>query len=175
MFDTLKTLFTSFMDICLFRKGPQDLPASGFLLRLIVVLSAVTALLLNLANRPFQHAIVAVILNLAVVAIITQLILRLHNKTPRFNQTLIAQFGSGIVLSVFAIPVVVMMQYAENNNVDISSGVILWMILFIWEIAVTAHILRHAISTSLMQGFMMAILYPLVYFRLFSLLIPTSP
>ncbi|MFK8067864.1 MAG: hypothetical protein AB8D52_06445 [Gammaproteobacteria bacterium] len=172
MFDTLKTLFASFMDICLFRRQPQDLPASNFFLGILVMLSIAFGLLLNLINLPFKHAVLAVILNLSVVAIITQLLLRLHNKSARFNQTLIAQLGTGIVIAIIAAPVIVMLQYAENNNVNAAPGAILWLILFTWELSVSAHILRHALSTSFVQGFMISILYPLIYFRLLSFLIP---
>ena len=175
MFGSIKTLFSSFLEICLFRLGPQDLPASSFFLGIVFVISALFALLLNLINLPFQQAVLAAVLNLAVVIIITQTILRLYNKPMRFIQTLTAQFGTGIVLSVFAIPVIVMLVYAKKHDINMSSGTVLWLVLFIWEIAVTSHILRHALSTTLLQGFLMAILYPLVYFQLINLLIPVTP
>ncbi len=174
MLASIKTLFTSFIEICLFRLGPQDLPSSTFFLGIIFVISTLLALLLNLINLSFQHAILAVIINLAIVIIITQLILRLYNKPMRFVQTLTAQLGAGIVISIVAAPVIVMLVYAEKNDVDMTAGVILWLILFLWEMAVTAHILRHALSTSFLQGFLMAILYPLIYFQLIDFLIPAS-
>ncbi len=175
MLNTLKTLFTSFMEICLFRSQPQDLPASNFFLGMLVLLSIVFGLLINLINLPFEHAMLAVILNLSVIAIITQLVLRLYNKSLRFNQTLIAQLGTGIVIAVIAMPVIVMLQYAEDNNVNMAPGAILWLILFTWELSVNAHILRHALSTSFVHGFVISVLYPLIYFRLFEFLIPAQP
>ncbi len=174
MINSLKTLFNSFLEICLFQRGPQDLPTSGFFLGIVFVISLSVALLLNLINLSFQHAVVAVILNFAVVIIITQLILRLYNKPMRFVQTLTAQLGAGIVISVFAVPVVVMLVYAEKHDVSMTTGSLFWLGLFIWEIAVTAHILRHALSTTLLQGFLISILYPLVYFQLIDFIFPTS-
>lgn len=172
--DPIKTLFNSFMEICRFRLAPQDLPASGGFLGITIVISALISLLLNWINLSFQHAVLAVLANITVVIIITQLILRLYNKPMRIIQTLTAQFGAGIVISVIATPVIVMMAYATKHDVDLTAAVVLWLGLFIWEIAVTAHILRHALSTTVLQGFLMAILYPLIYFQLIGYLIPTT-
>jgi len=174
MLASIKTLFTTFLEICLFQRGPQDLPASGIFLGIVFVISTFIALLLNLINLPFQQATVAVFINLAVVIIITQLILRLYNKPMRFVQTLTAQLGAGIVISVFAVPVVVMLVYAEKHDVSMITGIIFWLGLFVWETAVTAHILRHALSTNFFQGFLVAILYPLVYFQLIDFIFPKS-
>ncbi len=162
------------MQICLFRLGPQDLPASNFFLGFIVAMSAIVALLLNLINLPLKDAALIVVLNLAVVAIITQFILRLYNKPMRFVQTLGAQVGTGIVISLFAAPVVVMLQYANTHNVDMASGLFLWMLLLTWEIAITAHILRNALACSFVQGFLIAILYPVIFFQLTAYFLPSS-
>ncbi len=174
MLASIKTLFTSFMEICLFRLGPQDLPASNIFLAIVLVISILLALLLNLINLSFQHAVLASIINMAVVIIITQLILRLYNKPMRLVQTLTAQFGTGLIISVVAAPVLIMLVYAEEHDVDMTAAVVLWLGLFIWEMAVTAHILRHALSTTFLQGFLMAILYPLIYFQLIDFLIPAA-
>lgn len=169
-----RTLFNSFFEICLFQRAPQDLPASNYFLGMVLGLLAICGFVINLVNLPTAAAAIAVLLNLAVLIIITQLVLRLHNKSARFTQTLTALAGVGIVLAIIAIPVIVMLQYAHQHQVDTTLGVIFWMLLFTWEIAVTAHILRHALSTSLLHGFMFAILYPVVYFQLFKLLVPAT-
>jgi len=174
MLASIKTLFNSFMEICLFRLGPQDLPASNIFLTIVFVISILLALLLNLINLSFQHAVLAMMINITVVIIITWLILRLYNKPMRFIQTLTAQMGAGVVISVVAAPVIVMLVYAEEHDVDMTAAIVLWLGLFIWELAVTAHILRHALSTTFLQGFLMAILYPLIYFQLIDFLIPTQ-
>ena len=172
--DSIKTLFISFKEICLFRLGPQDLPASTALLGIIVAISAVISLLLNWINLSFQQAVLAMLVNITVVIILTQLILRLYNKPMRILQTLSAQFGSGVIISVIATPMIVMMAYAVKHDVNLTATAILWLVLLIWEIAVTTHILRHALSTSFIQGFLIAILYPLIYFQLISYLIPAT-
>lgn len=169
-----RTLFNSFFEICLFQRAPQDLPASNYFLGMVLALLAVCSFIINLVNLPAPAAGIAVLLNMVVLIIITQLVLRLYNKSSRFTQTLTALAGVGIVLAIIAIPVIVMLQYAHQHQVDTTLGVILWMLLFAWEIAVTAHILRHALSTSLVHGFMIAVLYPVVYFQLFKLLIPAT-
>ncbi len=174
MLASIKTLFTSFVEICLFRRGPQDLPASGFFLGIIFAISILISFLLNLINLPIQHTALAVMINVLIVVSITWLILKLYNKPMRFVQTLTAQMGAGIIISVVATPVIVMLAYAEDHNINMTAPVMLWFGLFIWELAVTAHILRHALSTTFIQGFLMSILYPLIYFQLTDFLIPAT-
>lgn len=174
MIDSLKTLFKSFLQICLFRNGPQDLPTSNFLLLFVVVTSACMAVLLNIMLGPLQQALPQVALNLVTVCIITQIILRLYKKPQRFTQTLCAVLGTGIIITLFAFPLAAIMYYAKTYNVDASAVVFLWYILIAWEITVTAHILRHAINCSYELSFLLSVIYLIVILSLTNTLITTA-
>lgn len=167
-----RTLFNSFLEICFLQRGPQDLPASGSFLRTLLITLAVAGFFINRLFIPTHKALLAVGLNLAVLIIITQLLLRLHKKTARITQTLSAMAGTGLVLALIGLPVFSMLALAEQQDQTASIGSILWLALFAWEVAVTAHILRHATEVTYGQGVLMALLYPLAYFQLAPYLIP---
>lgn len=169
-----RTLFNTFFEICLLQRGPQDLPVSSMLTYGLLSLLAVLGFAINQMFMPGQTAILAVIINIGVLLIITQLILRLHKKSARYTQTLTALIGVGIVLALIGLPVFSMLAIAENNQTESPFGILLWLVLFGWEIAVTAHILRHATESTFPQGILMAILYPLIYFQLVRYLIPIT-
>lgn len=67
-----------------------------------------------------------------------------------------------------------MLDYANQHNVNMSAGILLWLMLLTWEIAVTAHILRHTLACSFTQGFIIATIYPLIFFPLTEYFIPAS-
>lgn len=169
-----RTLFNTFFEICLLQRGPQDLPVSSMLTYGLLSLLAVLGFAINQMFMPGQTAILAVIINIGVLLIITQLILRLHKKSARYTQTLTALIGVGIVLALIGLPVFSMLAIAENNQTESPFGILLWLVLFGWEIVVTAHILRHATESTFPQGILMAILYPLIYFQLVRYLIPIT-
>jgi hypothetical protein len=52
--------------------------------------------------------------------------------------------------------------------------VLLWLGLFIWGIVIMAHILRHALSTSLGVGVLYSLAYVLLYWNLSGWLQPVS-
>ena len=57
MLTALSTLSKAFLDICLLRKGPQDLPQSSVLLSLCLILYTVINVLLTVQSRPFADAL----------------------------------------------------------------------------------------------------------------------
>lgn len=172
--DTIKTLLSSFFEICLLRRNPQDMPASRFLLLASLSALMILGLALSLVSLPLKDAVISTALNLAVLIIITQLVLILYKKHARYTQTLTAMAGTGIVISVFAIPVIVMLEYSRQNEINPAPVAVLWLLLMSWEVVVMAHILRHALSCHIVLALMLAVLYPWAYFQLVGLFVPLT-
>ncbi len=61
----MRDLLNLFLDICLFRKGPQDTPASKGLLRMCVSAYALSGFLVLLLNTPAETAILLTLLDRA--------------------------------------------------------------------------------------------------------------
>lgn len=146
-----------FLDICLFRRGPQDVPASDTLLAscLLAYLAIGVAALLSM-SAPLGHALLYGFSDLLAYGGITWLLLMVARRRQRFLQTFTAMLGSGALLSLVAWPVSTV-EADESAIADIA-GLLIWVVI-IWSIAVTSHIVRHALDIRYSQAVALAMIY----------------
>lgn len=162
-------LLKLFLDICLYRKGPQDLPASGFLLRLTLAAYWVVGTLLQAPDSGWLPAMLQTAAELAMSLAVVAVLLYTVGRPQRFLQTATAWLGTDALVSLLGIPPLQLIA-------DIGAGPIaalLWLLLVGWHIAVMAHIVRHALSQSLPVGFVVAVLYTVVSFQALAFLFPS--
>jgi hypothetical protein len=161
-----------FVAICLLRAGPQDLPVSRTLLRLALGLYLLFAWLLAIPAYGQGRAALVALLDTALLIVFVQLLLYLLSRSARIPQTLTAMAGSGSLLGLLALPLVLWGQPAQAE--EQVSGLLLyaWLLLLVWNLLVTGHILRHALSTSLGIGTGVALLYTLISMQIVAALFP---
>ena len=138
MYDLIKILF----DISLFKKGPEDLPYSKVLAKLLIVTySAIRFMLLNMALN-WQTAIIQIGFEIVYIAGFSWLILYFNRKLARYVQLTNALFGVFALLAFISLP-----AYA---TVELGRGGLLVMlamlILMGWYCAVTTHIFYHTMD-----------------------------
>jgi hypothetical protein len=172
--NSIKPILTLFFEICLFRRNPEDIPASRFLMFASLAALVTLGLAIGSLSLPLKDALISTGINLFVLVIITQLLLILYSKQARFIQTMTAMAGAGIVISIFAIPVMVMFEYCSRNDINAAPLSILWLLLVIWEVVVMAHIIKHALACQFFLALMVAVLYPWIYFKLIGLFITVA-
>jgi hypothetical protein len=148
------------LDLCLLRAEPQALPASrwllGFALACYLLLSLTTAGLSGGFVAGLQVAVLDVVLLCGFVVALLYLV----NKPRRISQTLSALAGAGCILAIPAILLTLVMD--SGIGPDTSSLSMLWLLLLFWNLLVTAHIIRHALSSSLALGIGLSLVYLLV-------------
>ena len=156
----MKVLILRFIDICLLRAGPQDLPASSVLLMLTLIAYCSAGLLLSLVNTGLANAILLVVVDVLLLAGLAYLILWIRLLTVRFMQALTALAGSGAILEFSIWPVVYWQQLSTATDGPglLIASLLLWIWLF-WNIAVVGHILRHTLSTTFFNGALLSLLY----------------
>jgi len=162
------------IDICLLRAAPQDLPASRVLpvlaLACYVLISFLVSLSFYTKVAAFQVAVTDLVLLLALVPGL----LYLQGKTARINQTLSALAGCGCLLGLVALPLV----QSLGPDVPVAEVPLLvsvfWLCLFVWNLLVVAHIMRHALSSSLAVGIGVAVMYALINIQIIGALFPAQ-
>ena len=172
MLTALSTLSKAFLDICLLRKGPQDLPKSSVLLYLSLILYMVFDVLLTVQARPFEDALLVSFIDVGFLLGVIFFILKQHHYLDRWVQTITALCGTGVILGIFIFPLVYGGAQNQYETWLQQIIIILFLIMVIWNIAVLAHIVRNAISTSLGIGIAIAILYIWMSSLLISMLFP---
>lgn len=163
-------LIRLFLEVCLFRKGPQDIPSSLLLFWLTAgAYLLVGFALLGLAVE-WLAAIVESLAELALLLGFAWLLLALFRKTPRWRKTATAMLGCDVVISVPAIPLV-----GWTLAVPDAAGVHLLLFgMILWHIGVVAHIFRHALSKSWTTGLLLAIAYVAGGYSVMMMLFPPS-
>ena len=165
-------LIRAWFDICLFRKGPEDLPASGFLCGLSLACYVLVSFLVASASSGIVAGVQLAALDVVMLIVFVSVLLYLQTKTERLGQTLSAMAGSGSLMGLFAVPLVLLVD--PGLPADQLSPLLIgsWLSLLVWNIFVMAHIMRHALSTSFAVGLGAAVLYALVSMQIVATLFP---
>lgn len=169
------TLWRLFFGICCFSKGPQDLPASKEFF--VVTLSAYCFASFFQASS-MQSVDIAILMGLMdafILVVLCYFLLYLSRRPERWLQTITALFGAGIVFSIVSIPLSFLIPIIGNNNPVVYWLYLIVIALMVWNVAVMAHIMRHALSSSFALGVLAALLYVWVlYTAVFSFFPPQT-
>ena len=161
-------LLNAFVDICLLRTGPQQLPSSVFLLSLTVLLGLMTGTLAVVESfGSLEVAAGAQLMDLMLLLSLLWIGLRLTGKGGRFFQTGAALCGSGTLINLVAMPLQLVVSGDPAGSLIKELGVLVYLFLIIWALVVAGHILRHAFEIRLVGGVLLAI----GYFLLVNLLV----
>jgi hypothetical protein len=113
----LAQLFRLFVDIAIWRRGPQDLPTSVTLAWLVALFYAlIGAVQVGLMGWNFQSALLLVVLDLSLQTAWLWGLLVFFAKTPRFLQSFTAFVGVGALITVLDVMVSGVMLAAGING-----------------------------------------------------------
>jgi hypothetical protein len=153
------SLFKLFLQIILLRKGPQDLPYSRNLLLLLlfcVISLRLLALFIpaeNIAIVPAADRMLFVLASMLVGIGGVYVLLRLFHYSARGVQTITAMLG--VTLLFYAIgQILTIMFTVMGGGSGLNTPIV--MVILIWSLVVDAHILRQALSISLLIAGMLA-------------------
>lgn len=156
------------------RLGPQDLPASQFLMVATLVTYAVVEFIATGLAYSVSESLLLVGLDVGLVLCLVWLALRWRGFASRFNQTVTALFGTGTLLGLVSIPIVSWLVRIQAQIEPVLLPVFLWFGLFIWTLVVMGHILRQALSVSFVAGVLLAVGYMLVSVFVTGLFFPSA-
>ncbi len=160
-------LIKLFFEIAIFKKGPQDIPTSTWLLRLLIpVYMGINYLILMLSVDMF-NALLQVIVEVILIIAFARGLMYFARKPERYQQTACALLGTDALISLIAFP-------ALATLIGQGSALAFFAVvaLMLWHWVVTGHILRHALSQPLIFGLGVAFLYLLASFQIMALLFP---
>jgi hypothetical protein len=160
----LLNIFKLYVDICLLRAGPQDLPATQSALTLSLLAYTATSIVLSVTTQSFGSAVVYGLADTLTLAVLTYTLLMVRRLPQRLTQTLSALAGTGVVIGLFALPLVLIQNVPP----------LLLLLITVWSLTVIGHILRHALNVSLPMGILASMGYLLASLALASLLAPSG-
>ena len=134
-----------YIDIALFRRGPEDLPVSAVLLALTVLAYMLLSLLLS-SVMPVgdENRVVLIALDCFLSLAWYWVVLRLAGRPERFLQTTTAVFGyQTVVAPAFVAATWLFLQYMKDETWQLPVALLL-LALSLWTLAVNGRILRSA-------------------------------
>jgi hypothetical protein len=162
-------LLNFFVDLCLLRRAPQDLPASQALLVVVLVVNALSGIVLGIQTwAGAGAALAATVVDIGVLLGLLWVALRVRGVTARFTQSATALLGAGTLFTLLAMPLQPLLDAPE----DIEGGALLYLLLLIWVQLVYGHVLRHALNLKLVAGVALSLVYTFTSAVLIELLFP---
>ena len=114
----MSAIFFRFIEIALFRKGPQDLPASRFLLGLALVLNTVvmSVSVMMFHADDISRSAAQSLAGLASEFLLVWVVLIAFNLRQRFLQTMTAVLGVDSVIGLSFIPLLASIPVAPGQG-----------------------------------------------------------
>lgn len=163
------------INIAFLKAGPEDLPASQFLLGITLVFYVLAQVPVSvIAYRPgaMPLQIIAVSLLLAVAGLWILLVLTGHRS--RYVQTLTALLGTSALLTLLSVPLSLWRQAMSTTDPPSAIPVLGIVVIMLWSIAIDGHILARALSKPFFIGLLVAVAYFFLHTTLLFELVPRS-
>jgi hypothetical protein len=167
----IQTVVRPFIEICALKRRPQDLPTSTLLLAVTLTTHTLSSILLSTVTLDFWKALLAGILDTLLVVVLSASLLYFYRLRPRILQTLTAMTGVGTVITLVAIPLFSWSQGAQQGGGS-PLAALLVLVVIAWSLAVSGHILRHALSVPYYLGIFIAFGFFWISHSLFITLFP---
>ncbi|MGQ0658266.1 MAG: hypothetical protein ACT4NU_09255 [Chromatiales bacterium] len=172
--NAILALARAYLDICLFRRGPQDLPASQWLMGVTLGTYALAGFALLSFEFAPHLALLAAVADAGVLWAGTVLLLNLFRHPRRAAQTVTALAGTGLIITVIAIPLAFWLTFGHAPDSDLAVPGVLWLVLFGWNVLVTARVLQQAFSTSFTIALVTAIVFIFLSQQAISVIVPEA-
>jgi len=155
----LRAIVNPFIQICLLRQGPQDLPTSGILLAIALTAHTVMSIVWSNISLSAVDALLSGLLDTLLLVVLTTTLLYAQRRKERVVQTLTALAGTGTIITFLALPVSGWLQRVDQSAGEGGLAVIVLLLLMVWSLAVVAHIFRHALSIPYFFGLVVAVVF----------------
>jgi hypothetical protein len=160
---SMANLLQLLRDLCLLRRGPQDMPHSPRLLIGVCIASLLLQLaivrVLGIAGDALGAGLLSLAFNLGVL----YLLLNLRGLTSRFIQAALALLCCAMLFSLLSLPVVMLAGgHAPTPEHATPLQLLLGLIalpIVVWKLIVDAHILRHSMNLTFLGGLAVALLW----------------
>lgn len=162
----MQKIILRLFDICAFRAGPQDIPASVGLLQGLLVVSILVEVAGGLAFNAVQRALADGLFELIVIAVLLYAALNWQGKRGRFLQVYTAIIGTDVIMSALSLPLFFAMGDAIEAKESLGNYAVIALLFLVWEVNVLASILRHAFDIHFGYALVLSVIFIILYVQL---------
>lgn len=167
-------LILAFIDIAVHRRGPEHLPASGFLLGLTLAAYLAVGLTVLQTSEASGSMILYLLFDTMVSLAFVWAVLQTFNRRPRFMQTASAMYGTDALLSTVGLPLLSWSRALRPEAGEITVPDVLLLVLFCWSVDVSGFVLSRALDRPYVVGLAIMIGYVLLSISLRATLLPVG-
>lgn len=139
-------LLQRFIQICLFKAGPADVPASHWFLKLVCMVYFLMGVMVSHIDHDWQVSFATSLTDTLLLLLVCWFLLYLRGMTGRFIQMATAMAGTGAIMGIIGWPVLWLFRQVEPHGQLTSLVLLLVLVLMFWSLFITAHIFRHALE-----------------------------
>lgn len=154
----MSALIRLFLGICTFKRGPQDVPYSPFLLGFILVVKLLFEFATSLipdskgATLPVGTVVSLLFVDTGFIILFVYIVLWLNGRTARSVQTITTMLGVDLIVDLAKLPLQYLASSAGNQPSMLGLFYIGSMAVFVWELMIFSHVFRHALSTTIFRA-----------------------
>lgn len=162
-----------FVDMCLLRTNPQDLPHSVMLEAIALCTYTTLSFLIAQMSSVPQAALTAALVDVGMMAALTWGGLWAVGMQNRATKTITALAGTGALWQLASLPLVMIFSGDSGNTESTPSffSNLVFLAMISWAIAIIGHILRHALNMKFFFALGIAVLYVYTSMRVASALL----
>lgn len=158
------------VDICLLRAGPQDLPYSPNLLVLSLVAYGALGVQMAKLGVPQLNPLLFSAIDIGLLLGFVWFLLSLKGGYSRFNQTALALSGTGVLLGILAWALLSWQSSLVEQNASPTVSSLLLLAHLVWNLAIIANIVRHAMAITMAWAWGVALAYFFIYMAIIRLI-----
>lgn len=169
----MQQLVSVFVDIALHRKGPDVLPASRFLLGLVLLAYVAASFVIWQLNWPPGQALGIMTLDVVLHLAFLSFVLALARRSARFLQTATATLGAETLLALIALPLHTLIATGQEGAPIVLTATFLLLVVLFWSIDIAGFVLSRALDQPYIVGLMIMVGYVIGSMTLGEFLFPS--
>ncbi len=150
---------TRFIDLCLFKADPSDLPASQALLRITLFVYLILGIVVNLLDSDLNTSLFVSLADVLLLMLAVGILLKFRGYQARYIQTLTALAGTGVCIALIGLPIIWWFYQIEPEQQATSYAMLLMVALMFWSLMVMAHIFRKSLDIKAGAAALLTIAY----------------
>lgn len=154
----MTSIIQPFINLLLFRAGPQDIPASHQILKIVLISCFVTDVLGAMGTLGLSMSMLLSAGQLALLSVFVYFLLKLHQKSERWLQTITAVFGALTLINLASLPFIQNLNILAGGQLIITPKLLIVGVLQLWFFIVMARILRDAAEISMGRALLLTFL-----------------
>jgi hypothetical protein len=152
-------IILSYIDLCRLKAGPADMPASSMLLKSTLFAYFLLGIIISRIDSAWDVSIISSLADTLFMIAAIGVMLHLKGLNTRYQQTLIALAGAGIILNLIGLPLMIWLNQIDKLEQGTSVALLLMIALMFWSLMVIAHIFRQALDIKAGSAAMITIIY----------------